>query len=60
MVLIPETVHELLPGESGKGDLVAERIAFSWEDSRTLPKLLKTRRAATLVNVREVISEFVR
>ena len=58
MVFIPELVRERLPGEQGTPS--NERLAFSWEGEPAIAKLLRTRRAATLVSVRQVISPFVR
>ena len=41
-------------------ELVDGKLWFSWEDEQKIAELLKTRRACVLVNVKEVISPFVR
>ena len=40
-------------------ELVDGKLWFSWEEERTIAKLLKTRRVCVLVNVKPVISAFV-
>jgi hypothetical protein len=58
MVFVPETTSERIPGERDKP--ADKRVVFSWESTEQLVKLLPTRRAATVVNVCEVISPLVR